>query len=36
MILPDLGLGAWTEVRRESHPAGPDDDYPFTFRVLER
>jgi dihydrofolate reductase len=26
----------WREVRREAHPAGPDDDYPFVFRVLER
>jgi len=26
----------WREVRRESHPAGEDDQYPFTFRVLER
>jgi dihydrofolate reductase len=27
---------AWTEVRREEHPAGPDDDHAFIFRVLER
>ena len=26
----------WREVRREAHPAGPDDDHAFTFRVLER
>jgi len=26
----------WREVRREPHPAGEDDQYPFTFRVLER
>ena len=26
----------WVEVSRESHPAGEHDDYPFTFRVLER
>jgi dihydrofolate reductase len=26
----------WREVRREDHPAGPDDQYPFVFRVLER
>ncbi len=26
----------WREVRREPHPAGEGDDYPFTFRVLER
>lgn len=27
---------AWTEVRREAHPAGEGDDYAFVFRVLER
>lgn len=27
---------AWREVQREAHPAGPDDEYPFVFRVLER
>ena len=26
----------WREVRREAYPAGPDDDHPFVFRVLER
>ena len=26
----------WTDVRRESHPASETDEYPFTFRVLER
>jgi len=26
----------WVEIRSESHPAGEKDDYPFTFRVLER
>ncbi|MGA0607558.1 dihydrofolate reductase [Phenylobacterium sp. VNQ135] len=26
----------WREVSREDHPAGPDDDFPFTWRVLER
>jgi dihydrofolate reductase len=26
----------WKEVKREAHPAGPDDDYDFVFRVLER
>lgn len=26
----------WREVRREHHPAGEHDQYPFTFRVLER
>jgi dihydrofolate reductase len=27
---------AWREVRREAHPAGPNDEYAFVFRVLER
>jgi dihydrofolate reductase len=26
----------WTEVSREEHPAGPDDEHPFVLRVLER
>ena len=26
----------WTEIHREAHPAGPDDDFPFVFRILER
>lgn len=26
----------WREVFREAHPAGPKDEHPFTFRVLER
>jgi dihydrofolate reductase len=33
---PDFDEAAWTEVRRELHPAGPEDDHPFVFRVLER
>lgn len=34
--LPPIDEKAWREVRREVHPAGPDDQYPFVFRVLER
>ena len=26
----------WKEVHRQRHPAGEGDDFPFTFRVLER
>jgi dihydrofolate reductase len=26
----------WREVKREAHPAGDGDQYPFTVRVLER
>ncbi len=36
VALPPFDESAWREVRREEHPAGPDDDYPFVFRVLER
>lgn len=36
VILPPFDLTGWTEVRRERHPAGEGDEYPFTFRVLER
>jgi dihydrofolate reductase len=34
--LPPIDENGWREVRREDHPAGPDDQYPFVFRVLER
>jgi dihydrofolate reductase len=27
---------AWTEVRRDRNEAGPDDEFAFTLRVLER
>lgn len=33
---PPFDESRWTEVRRETHPAGEDDDFPFVFRVLER
>jgi len=36
VILPAFDLSGWSEVRREHHPAGEGDEYPFTFRVLER
>lgn len=36
VIMPALDETGWREVRREAHPAGPDNDYPFVFRVLER
>jgi dihydrofolate reductase len=36
VMFPAFDESEWREVRRESHPAGPDDDHPFTFRVLER
>jgi dihydrofolate reductase len=34
--LRDFDLGAWREVSRERHEAGPKDDYPFSFVLLER
>jgi len=33
---PSFDESRWTEVRREEHPAGDGDDFPFVFRVLER
>jgi transcription antitermination factor NusB len=36
VILPAFDEADWTEISREAHPAGPDDDHPFVFRVLER
>jgi dihydrofolate reductase len=36
VLMPAVDEADWREVRREPHPAGPDDDYAFVFRVLER
>jgi dihydrofolate reductase len=36
VVFPPFDESAWTEIRREAHSAGPDDDHPFVFRVLER
>ena len=35
-VLPPFDESGWREVRRESHPAGEGDEYPFVLRVLER
>lgn len=35
-VLPPFDESGWREVRREPHPAGEGDDYPFVLRVLER
>ena len=35
-VFPAFDDASWREVRREPHPGGDGDDYPFTFRVLER
>ena len=36
VLVPAFDESAWRETYRESYPAGPDDEYPFVFRVLER
>lgn len=36
VYFPAFDEADWIEVRREAHPAGPDEDHAFVFRVLER
>ena len=36
VLFPDLKETEFVETFREDHPAGPDDDHPFTFIDLER
>ena len=36
VVMPAFDEAGFREVRRDVHPPGPDDDYGFTFRVLER
>ena len=36
VVLPPFDERDWIEVGREAHPAGPDDEFPFVFRVLDR
>jgi dihydrofolate reductase len=36
VLFPAFDETVWKEVRREEHPVGPDDEYPFIFRILER
>jgi dihydrofolate reductase len=36
VVLPPFDETGWREVRREHHPAGDGDEFPFTFRMLER
>ena len=36
VILPPIDETAWREVRREHHEPGEGDEFPWTFRVLER
>jgi dihydrofolate reductase len=35
-VFPAFDRGAFREVARADHPAGPDDEHPFTFLDLER
>jgi dihydrofolate reductase len=36
VFFPPFDEAEWREVKRETYPAGPNDDYPFVFRQLER
>jgi dihydrofolate reductase len=36
VLMAPIDEAGWTEVSREPVPAGPDDEYPTVFRVLER
>ena len=36
VVFPAFDETSWREMRRETHPAGDKDEYPFVFRVLER
>jgi dihydrofolate reductase len=36
VTLPVLDEARWREVSAKAYPAGDEDDYPFTIRVLER
>lgn len=36
VLFPDHDASAFRETWREAHPAGPDDEHPFTFIDLER
>ncbi len=33
---PAFDEADWSEIGREAYDAGPEDDYAFTFRALER
>lgn len=36
VALSPIDESQWREVSREDHPASESDDYPFTWRILER
>jgi dihydrofolate reductase len=35
-LFPEFDESQWREDSRQAHPAGPDDQFAFTFRVLNR
>jgi dihydrofolate reductase len=35
-VLAPFDETRWREVSREAYPASEDDQFPFTYRVLER
>ena len=36
VMFPPFDESQWVEIRREAYTAGPSDDFPFVFRVLDR
>ena len=36
VVFPAFDESDWTEISREAHAAGPEDDHDFVFRVLQR
>jgi dihydrofolate reductase len=36
VVLAPIDERSWREVRREAYPVGEGDQYPFTFRQLEK
>lgn len=36
VLLKGFDESQWNEVRAQEYPSGPDDEFPFTIRVLER
>lgn len=36
IVFPAFDESEWIEVDRRGHPAGPQDDHAFVFRILER
>ncbi len=36
VFFPDINTGDWEEIFSESHPADEKNDFPYTFKILER